>query len=114
MRVANPRCLVLFVAVTLGVTATPAIGQGLWSNGDTNGANASIGWVNVRQFTSAQVTPALAVSTRVHTQPMIMASPSSFPSLKRRRFQRSKRGSSVFSEMYWASSFPITGAIMKP
>ena len=38
MRVANPRCLVLFVAVTLGVTATPAIGQGLWSNGDTNGA----------------------------------------------------------------------------
>src|SRR5437764_879318 len=66
MRVANPRCLVLFVAVTLGVTATPAIGQGLWSNGDTNGANASIGWVNVRQFTSAQVTPALAVSNEVH------------------------------------------------
>ena len=37
MRVANPRSLVLFVAVTLGVIATPAIGQGLWSNGDTNG-----------------------------------------------------------------------------
>ena len=66
MRVANPRSLILSVAVTLGVIATPAIGQGLWSNGDTNGANASIGWVNVRQFTSAQVTPALAVSNEVH------------------------------------------------
>jgi len=70
MRVANPRSLVLFVAVTLGVIATPAIGQGLWSNGDTNGdrngSNPSTGWVNVRQITSSQIAPALAASNEVH------------------------------------------------
>ncbi|SRR6266403_231789 len=70
MHVANPRSLVLFVAVTLGVIATPAIGQGLWSNGDTNGdrngSNPSTGWVNVRQITSSQIAPALAASNEVH------------------------------------------------
>jgi hypothetical protein len=57
----HPRSFILFVAITLGLIATPSIGLALWSNGDRNASNASTGW---RWQTSAAslTTPALAAS----------------------------------------------------